>query len=363
MKYLNALNKIQGLGPKNFTVLLNFFETGENIWKSNLLEIKKSGIGEKLAEKISREKTQINPEEELEKLSNENVRMLSINDNSYPQLLKEIPTAPYILYIKSDTDNLDFNNTPLISIVGSRKPTQYGIQVASSIAQKLSQSGMTIVSGMAFGIDTVAHQSTLQNQGDTLAILGSGLDDKNIGPRSNFQLSRKIINNGALVSDYPLGVEASRFTFPARNRIMAGMTLGTIVVEATQRSGTLITANLALDFNREVFAVPGSIFSPLSQGPNNLLKLGAKPVTNINDILEELDIKLVKSKEQSRETTSLTTTEELIIKKLTLEPIHIDRISKLTKLEISKVSSILTILEMRGLIKNIGGHNYVRTCL
>ncbi|MFC1623323.1 DNA-processing protein DprA, partial [Patescibacteria group bacterium] len=275
------------------------------------------------------------------------------------QLLKEIPTAPHILYIKSNC-GLDLNKDTMISIVGSRRPTQYGIQVASSIAQKLSQLGITIVSGMALGIDSIAHKNAIQTGNQTIAILGSGLDDKNIGPKTNFQLSRKIIDNGALISDYPLGVQSTRFTFPARNRIMAGLTTGTIVVEATQKSGTLITANLALDFNREVFAVPGSIFSELSRGPNNLIRLGAVPVTGIRDILEELNIEKIKSQTEAKNNIPLNETEQLVTSKLTLEPAHIDRIAKLTKLEISTASSILTILEMKGIVKNIGGQNYVK---
>lgn len=358
MKYINALNQIQGLGPKNISVLLSFFETGENIWKSNLLALKESGIGIKLSEKIYQEKININPDEELEKLAREKVKMLSINEPSYPQLLKEIPSAPYILYIKS-SEEINFNELTMLSIVGSRKPTPYGIQIASSISQKLSQLGVTIVSGMALGIDALAHKGALQSNQKTIAILGSGLDDKNIGPQSNFPLSRKIIDNGALISDYPIGVGASRFTFPARNRIMAGMTTGTIVVEAERKSGSLITAYLALDFNREVFAVPGSILSELSQGPNYLIKSGAKPITSISDILEELNLEKIKSQSETKTAIPLSENEKIILSKLKGGPIHIDRIAKLSKLGISTASSILTILEMKGIVKNLGGQNYV----
>lgn len=360
MKYLNALNQIHGIGPKKFNALVNFFQDEEEIWKSNLNDLLKSGIDEKFAQKIVSERNNIDPDQEWEDLKKENVRIISITDPAYPQLLKEIPSAPYLLYIKSNDSELDLNSHPMISIVGSRKLTQYGEQVALSISQDLSRAGIIVVSGMALGIDALAHKAALNSGGKTIAILGSGLDDKNIGPRTNFGLSRKIIENGALISDYPLEISSSPYTFPARNRIMAGMTLGTIVVEAEKKSGTLITANLALDFNREVFSVPGSIFSPSSEGANNLIKSGAKVVTNVSDILEEINIEREIAKQETKEQIPTSIEEAILLKTINYEPIHIDRIVKITKLKTNVVLSNLTILEVKGVIKNMGGQNYVR---
>lgn len=357
MLYLNALNKIAGVGPQKIKILMSYFGSGEKIWQSSLAEIIASGLSEKLAHHIISERVKINPQAEWENLIKENVKVVSFYDDNYPTLLKEIPSAPQLLYIKGD---YDFNSAPAIAIVGSRKYSSYGQRVATAIAYDLSKAGITVVSGLAIGIDTFAHRGALDANGKTLAVLGSSLDDKNIGPRVNFNLSRHVIANGALISDYPLFTSATPQTFPARNRLMAGLTLGTIVIEAALESGTLITANMALDFNREVFAVPGEIFSPGSQGTNQLIKAGAKIVTNVSDILEELNIDKFEQQKTAQAYIPSSPDEEIILKIISHEPTHIDRIIKLSKINTSGVSSALIILEMNGVIKDIGGQNYIR---
>ena len=356
MLYLNALNTINGVGPQKIKILMSYFGSGEKIWISSLSELMSSGINEKLAQTIITERNKINPQIEWDKLAQENVRAISFFDDTYPTLLREIPSAPQILYVKGD---YDFNSAPMIAIVGSRKFSSYGERVATSIAHDLAKAGLTVVSGLALGIDTFAHKGALAGNGKTLAVLGSSLEDKNIGPRVNFNLSRHVIANGALVSDYPLATPAAPQTFPARNRLMAGLTLGTVVIEAAPASGTLITANMALDFNREVFAVPGSIFSPSSQGTNQLIKSGAKIVTSVSDILEELNLEKFQQKKVIQEFIPASKEEETIFKIISNEPTHIDRIIKLSKISTSSVSSILIILEMKGIVKDIGGQNYV----
>jgi DNA processing protein len=356
MLYLNALNQINGIGPQKIKLLMSYFGSGEKIWQSTLVELLASGLHEKLAQNIFNKRITLNPQEEWLKLEKENIQVIDFSSPLFPTLLKEIPSAPYLIYIKG---NYDFNSAPMIAIVGSRKFTQYGKQVAISLARDLATAGITVVSGMALGIDTFAHQGALESQGKTIAVLGSSLEDTHIGPRINFNLSRHIINNGALISDYPLGTQATPQTFPARNRLMAGLAMGTIVVEAAPQSGTLITANMALDFNREVFAVPGNIFSPSSQGTNELIKKGAKIVTSVNDILEELNLKNFIQEKKIKEIIPDTLEEEIILKILSYEPTHIDRIIKLSKINTSIVSSTLIILEMKGYIKDMGGQNYV----
>jgi len=357
MLYLNALNKMTGVGAQKIKLLMNHFGSGEKIWQSSLEELIESGLNEKLAQNIIREKNIINPQEEWVKLEKENIHIIALDDPLYPQLLKEIPSAPYLIYVKGD---YDFNSAPMLAVVGSRKFSQYGRQATLALSKDLASAGITIVSGMAIGIDTFAHQSALSENGKTVAVLGSSLDDKNIGPRINFNLSRQIIDNGTLISDYPLETQATPQTFPARNRLMAGLTLGTIVVEAASQSGTLITANMALDFNREVFAIPGNIFSPTSQGANELIKRGAKMVTNVNDILEELNLKNFFQEKKMKEIIPDSPEEEIILKILSYEPTHIDRIIKISKMNTSIVSSTLIILEMKGCIKDIGGQNYIK---
>ncbi len=335
---------------------MNHFKNPENIWLAGYEEIKASRIGEKLAEKITLSKKTIDPDKEWEKLEKENIRMLTIDNPDYPYLLKEISSPPYIIYMRGD---IDFNASPAISIVGSRKNTPYGSQVAKIFAKNLARAGVTVVSGMALGIDSCAPLGALEEDGKTIAVLGNGLNDNCIYPRSNFDLSKHIIQNGALVSDYPFGMPASNITFPARNRIIAGLTLGTIVVEASEKSGALITAQFALDFNREVFSVPGSIFSPESFGANTLIKKGAKAASSIKDVLEEFDMGKSINKSPIIPKDPENENEKILVGILSSSPLHIDNIGKLSKLKTADVSVTLAMMEIKGWIKNIGGQNYI----
>jgi len=357
MKHLNALNLINGLGPQKMRRLLGVFGNSENIWKANFEELKKSGISENLAQIIIGKRESIDPDLEWEKLEKENISVVTLENENYPQLLREIPHPPYILYRKGNF--ADFNGQPMLAIVGSRKFTSYGKQVAYTFAHDLARAGIIIVSGMALGIDAIAHQGALDAGGKTIAVLGSSLEEKNISPRTNFELSRRIMDSGALLSDYPLGVPSTPANFPVRNRLMAGMTLGTIVVEAAEDSGSLITANLALEFNREVFAVPGSVFSPVSIGTNNLIRSGAKIAASVKDILEELNIERRTEIEKAKKIIPASPAEVNLLKILSHEPLHIDKIIKLSKLETSTASSTLSLMEMKGMVKNIGGQNYI----
>lgn len=368
MKYLNALNIIQGVGSQKMKLLTGFFDKPKDIWNASANNLTASKIGDALVEKIIFERERINPDEEWGKLEKENIKAIAYTDPDYPVLFKEIHNPPYILYIKSQSktdqdlasaNNFNFNSRPMIAIVGSRKLTAYGKQVTFGIARDLARSGITIVSGMALGIDAEAHLGALEGKGETIAVMGSSLEDNIIGPRANFVLSRKIMENGALISEYPLNTPANAGTFPTRNRLMASLTLGTLIVEAAKESGSLITANLALEFNREVFAIPGSIFSPQSEGTNDLIKSGAKMVSGAKDILEELKIEEIKKTEKVKRIIPESKEEKNILKILSHESIHIDNIIKLAKLETSAVISTLSIMEMKGMIKDIGGQNYI----
>lgn len=359
MQYANALNSISGLGSKKLNQLMEHFPTPKAAWEASLAELEKTGIGPLVASRIVAERSKINPAMLWQQLAEENILAVDKFDDRYPSLLKQIPDHPYLIYMRGDLDCLKL---PLVAIVGSRKLTSYGNQVAQAISRELANNGICIVSGLAFGIDARAHEGALGANGRTIAVLGNSLDDQSIAPRSNFQLAQRILQNGGLlISEFPLRTSASQGTFPARNRIMAGISLGTVVVEAALKSGSLITANLALDYNREVFAIPGSIFSPQSEGNHELIKTsGAKLVTSVKDILEELDLSLKENSFAKNMDIALTKEEETIFQLLSHESIHIDRISKLSKLKTSSVSSILAILEIKGLIKNIGGQNYIR---
>jgi DNA processing protein len=358
MKYLNALNKISGIGPKKLQLLLNYFSDFETAWKADWEELKQSRIGEKSSEIILNERQKISPNEEWEKMQKENIKIISFLDANYPALLKEITNPPFVLYTKGE---FDFNLLPAVAVVGSRKFSAYGEQVARTLARDLTQAGITVVSGMALGIDAFAHRGALDANGKTIAVLGNSLDDNHIYPENNFNLSREIIQNGILVSEYPMETKAGKLTFPARNRIIAGLSLGTIIVEAEEKSGALITAQMALEYNREVFAVPGPIFSPSSVGTHNLIRNGAKIVTGIKDILEELNLEEKNNyipKNISYDGAS--SEEEKILKILSADPLHIDNISKLAKLQTAAAAAALAIMEIKGWVKNIGGQNYIK---
>ena len=358
MKHLNALNTIHGLGPGNMKKLMSFFGSSKLIWNANISELMEAGVNEILAQKIVLARPTINIEQQWAKLEQEDVIAISLDDDRYPALLKQIPDNPYVIYMKGDLTCLDL---PLVAIVGSRKLTEYGQRATRGFARDLANSGICVVSGLAFGVDAQAHLGALEAKGRTIAVLGNSLDRASIYPKTNLQLSEEILRSGGLlISEFPIKTKAEVWTFPARNRIMAGMSLGTLVIEAAEKSGTIITANLALDYNREVFAVPGSIFSPQSIGTNRLIKAGAKLVTSVNDILTELRLENQHEIASESVIMSLTDNEKIVHKFLSHEAIHIDRIAKLTKLDTSIISSILAILEIKSVVKNVGGQNYIR---
>ncbi len=283
------------------------------------------------------------------------IRRVTLQNKNYPAILKEIPDPPKELYIKGEItaqDNL------AIAIVGTRKYSQYGKQVTFDISGKLAKLGITIISGLAKGIDTFAHQAALENNGRTIAVLGSGLDKKSFYPSCNYHLGEKISQCGALISEYPPGTRGTQFTFPQRNRIISGMSLGVVVIEAPEKSGALITATLALEQNREVFAIPGSIYEKNSRGTNNLIKMGAKIVTCIEDILEELN--LLHLTEQSRRKIKPETEEEkILIEILSHHPTHIDEIIQKSGLFASVVNATLMVMELKKIVRNLGKGNYV----
>jgi DNA processing protein len=361
MQYLNALNKIDGIGTQKFKKLVSFFENSQEIWEAPRSLLIEAGIEEKNVDRIIEQRSSIDPEIEWENLIKENIQIFCVNDPKYPTLLKEIPDHPHLIYMKGDLNCLNF---PLVAIVGSRKLTEYGKMVAKGFAKELAQNEICVVSGLAFGVDAMAHHGALEAGGKTIAVLGNSLDSFSIAPRTNYQLSQEIIAaGGLLISEFPLQTKADTWTFPARNRIMAGMSLGTLVVEAAEKSGSLITANLALDYNREVFAVPGSIFSPQSTGTHLLIKKGAKLVTSVKDVLEELRLnqsELAIQPTQQKSNFKLNETEKRIYDILSHENMHIDKIGKMTTLDTSSLSSAMAILEIKGAIKNIGGQNYIR---
>ncbi|MFA5961993.1 MAG: DNA-processing protein DprA [Parcubacteria group bacterium] len=358
MKYLHALNKIEGVGTQRLKLLLAEFGTAQNAWQASLSDLQKALGGDILPERIFFEKQRIDPDAEWEQVEKSNIQVIDFLSPSYPKLLKEIHSPPYLIYTRG---NLVFDSTPAIAIVGSRKFSNYGEQLASTFARDLAKAGFVIVSGLALGIDAISHRSTLEARGKTIAVLGGGIDNETIYPRANYNLAQEIISSGGIVmSDYLPGTPATAATFPARNRIIAGLALGTLVVEAGEKSGTLITAKMALESNREVFSIPGSIFSPTSIGTNNLIKSGAKMVTCVQDILEEFDLSqsLTETKQATLKLPE-NKEEEILLTILSDVPLHIDNIAKQSKLSVSAISATLMMMEIKGWVKNLGGQNYI----
>lgn len=286
-KYFNAFNLINGIGPIAFKKLLSHFELLKTAWSANISEFSQTGLNKSVIEQIKIRRSQINPDWEMEKLIKEKVDLITIKDKNYPKLLKEIYAPPALVYVRG---NLESNDQFSLGIVGTRKLSPYGCQITPLITADLVRAGLTIVSGLAKGIDTLAHQATIKAKGRTIAVLGAGVDKKSIYPAINKQLAEEIVQNGALISEFPINTQPAVQNFPQRNRIISGLSLGTLVIEAPERSGALITARDALEQNRDVFAIPGHALSPNSLGTNQLIKMGAKLVTQASDILEELNI-------------------------------------------------------------------------
>jgi len=343
LQYWLAWNKITDIGPKRFYKLLEYFGSVDTAWQAKSGEISRVlNLSSKIATRIFEEKNNINPEQELDLIHKHKVNVITIEDAQYPDNLRTIHYPPPVLYFKGTIVEADKNS---ISIVGSRKATYYGKMVAEKLGKDLALAGLTIISGMARGIDTAAHKGALSVNGRTIAVLGCGID-YTYPP-----------------DEFPLFTLPERQNFPRRNRIISGLSLGTVVVEAAEKSGALITADFALDQGREVFAIPGNINSPLSNGSHNLIKQGAKLVNNYKDILEEIHIALPQKtaeKEIVKENTSLNEEEKLIYRLITKEPAQIDEIIEVSKLPAGKVSETLLNLELKDLIKEIEGKRFIK---
>ncbi len=283
-EYLICVSTYVPLGPVRLSLLKSYFGSARKIWQANYSDLRQTGLSERLTSGLIKHRNRFNPEAYFARLKQNNITVLTQADFQYPANLLDLADAPALLYVKGKIKKAD---SKAIAVVGSRKMTVYGQAVTIKFCSDLVEKGITIVSGLARGVDTVAHETTLRSGGRTLAVLGCGLD--RIYPPENGLLANKICQNGALISEYPLGYPPAPVNFAARNRIISGLAKGVLVVEGAARSGTLLTASHAAEQGRTVFAVPGQIFSPLSEAPFFLIKSGAKMVTQTNDILEELD--------------------------------------------------------------------------
>lgn len=386
-----TLWRVSGVGPKSFQKLLSNIGDPATVLSSNISTLTQSGISEKLAHAILDSKTNqemaIPDIDWLNEADNHNI--ITIHCNEYPELLKRISDPPPLLYVHG---KLSLLKDPQIAIVGSRNPTQGGTNNAYEFAKHLGQTGFCITSGLALGIDCIAHSGALEVNTPTIAVIATGID--RVYPAKHREIAHKIADNGAIVTEFPIGTQPKSSNFPRRNRIISGLSYGTLVVEAAQQSGSLITARLAMEQNREVFAIPGSIHNPLARGCHQLIRQGAKLVETAQDILEEMsaviDVSELQDDQQisasastdhattsetsiktdSSDTKTLATTQSLnpsadddqqiILNEMGFDPTSIDQLVVRTGINTASLSASLLMLELQNQIASNGGGTYTR---
>lgn len=355
--YYLAFSLAKGIGPKTFNSLLKYFKTAKKAWNATSNELKSSKIlGEKTLASFEKSRNEIDVKNYLEKLKQKKASFLALCDKNYPKLLKEIPNPPIVLFVKGDISKIDFNKT--IGVVGTRRITNYGRDITRLFSSGLAQSDFTIVSGLAMGVDAEAANSAIEAKARTIAVMGNGVDL--CFPSTNEKLYDKIIDgNGIIVSEYPLGLSPNKGTFPSRNRIIAGLSMGVLVTEGAEDSGSLITADYAFKFNRKVFAIPGPITSSFSVGPLKLIEKGAKLVTSAEDIIKELGIShFAKASRDKKNYGGLNSEERRIIELLENESLHFDEIVRKMSMNSAELASLLSILEIKNLVKSLEGGFY-----
>ena len=353
--YWVGLSLVPGIGPAKFKRLVEGLGSPEVAWKARPVQLAEAGLDRRAIESLVATRAKVDLEREMSRLGALGAKPLTLDDGDYPARLRSIADPPPILYVRGELlpeDDLS------VAIVGTRRATAYGRQAAERFARGLAENHVTVTGGLARGIDTFAHRAALDAGGRTIAVLGSGLDI--IYPSENRKLSEEIAEQGALISEFPLGTKPDAVNFPRRNRIISGLSAATLVVEAGETSGALITAEFALEQGRDVLAVPGNIFSPVSRGPNRLIADGARPVCEMRDLLEGLKLEAAVEQRDARRALPESDTEAALLRSLSHEPVHIDEIRRTVCLPMSVVSSTLTMLELKGLVRQTGGMNYVK---
>lgn len=358
IKFFNAFNLIRAVGPVRFRLILNYFGSLENAWRATPAQLTHAGLENPVVESIVSQRPRIDPDMEFEKLLKRNIKVITFSSPDYPPLLKQIHSPPALLYVRGDHTVLSRHS---VGVVGTRKISPYGKQITQDLASALSSSAITVVSGLAVGVDELAHRASFDGKGGTVAVLGSGIDDESIYPSTNRVLASKIVAaGGAVISEFPLHTMPLKMHFPFRNRIIAGLSLGVLVVEADIKSGSLITARFALEENRQVFAVPGSVYNRMSAGPNGLIKQGATPVTEVSDILSVLGLEHADISAAVTAITPDNDLEALLLERLSQDPCHIDTMIREIKLPAESIISALTVMELKGKVRNTGGMQYVK---
>lgn len=354
LRYWLGFNLVRGIGPARIRRLLDHFGELGAAWKASAAELQQAGLDRRSVDNLLKARSQIDLDLVLERVERAGAQVLTWELPEYPRNLLNIAAPPPVLFVKG---TLRPEDEWAVAMVGTRRATAYGREVTRELAMRLAASGVTVVSGLARGIDAVAHRAALEAGGRTIAVLGCGVDQ--VYPPEHRELAEAITRSGALVSDYPIGEPPDAANFPPRNRIISGLSRGVVIVEAGPDSGALITADFAAEQGREVFAVPGNINQRSSIGPNKLIQQGAHMVLSAADILEELNLTLVNEYSEARAALPADATEQRVLEKLSAGPTHIDDLGMQLALPIAQLSSTLALMELKGLVRQIGGMNYV----
>jgi len=355
-RYWVGFNLVKGIGAVRLRELINYFGDVEKAWKGTPAAMQDAGLSPKMVERFVQLRAGVDLDYQWEQIVAKGIKVLTWDDEGYPLRLREIDQPPPVLYLRGNYIDEDQWS---VAIVGTRRVTSYGRQITEEIASYLARNKVTIVSGLARGVDAIAHQAALKAGGRTLAVLGNGVD--RVYPPEHRALADQIIISGALLSDYPPGTPPEGFNFPPRNRIIAGLSLAVIVIEAGETSGALITAEFAAEQGREVFAVPGNILAAQSKGTNRLIQQGAHSLLDVKDILDILNLTHANEHQTARKVLPVDIVEAQVLNALGNEPLHIDEIRNQTGLPIEKVSATLVLMELKGMVRQVGGMHYVAT--
>lgn len=354
--YWVALNRVSGVGPSRLTALLELAGDIESAWRAPIQMLREARFDRATIEALLEARRTLDPAHELERLQRAGVRVFTWDDEDYPEGLRSIDRSPPVLYVRG---TLQPSDELAVAIVGTRHASSYGREVAHSLATELGRSGVTVVSGLAMGIDAVAHRAALDAGGRTLAVLGSGVDE--IWPAQNRTLGADVMRSGALVADYALGTRPEARNFPPRNRIISGLSRAVVIVEAGSRSGALITAQYGAGQGRDVYAVPGNILNAGSAGCNALIRDGAIPLLSVDELLATLQVERVRLQQSARVSVKATPQESALLATLSLEARHMDDIVRAAALPSSAVVGLLTLMEMKGLVRQTAPQFYART--
>jgi DNA processing protein len=351
--FWTGFNHVKGIGSVRLKGLLDFFGDLSIAWQAPPEALLESGLSNRVMQNVISLRNEIDLEKIWQDLDKKGIKILTWLDASYPRRLKDIDQPPPVLYMRG---NITLEDEWAVAIVGTRRVTAYGRQITEEISSYLANNEITIISGLARGVDGIAHHSAINHNGRTIAVLGSGVD--RIYPPENQLLAEKIMDQGAILSDYAPGTPPDALNFPPRNRIISGLSLATVVIEAGIGSGALITATFAAEQGREVFAVPGNIHAPQSEGTNQLIQQGARPLLKPSEILDSLNLQQIQEHRAMRTLLPSDEIEAALLKVLSADSLHIDEIRNQTGLPIEKVSAALAMMELKGMVYHAGGMNF-----